>query len=190
MSLVIPGGFCNVTVTFACDSNTKSQSTAVAFFLGSGSTADVLETFAPSWHSNMEGSALSEHYTVTRYTVETASQVSEQVVAEVGTGSFSPSPPNVSAIMKKVTLNRGRSQRGRLYLPGGYVPESATDAGGNIDPALVTSLDNNFNAVISDMYIAGFNPVLLHSEGVSGEPTPITQFNAEPMVATQRRRLR
>lgn len=102
-------------------------------------------------------------------------------------------PSNSATLVRKRTGSAGKRGRGRLYLPGVAKPD-VNDLG-IIDGAVVASYQTSF-----DDFKTGFEAVaggpsfcILHrSEGAGTEPppTPITAFEVQSKIATQRRRLR
>jgi hypothetical protein len=109
-----------------------------------------------------------------------------------GTGSASPLPQNSAALFHKRSANAGRRNRGRFYLPG--LGEGSVDPAGRISIGEI----NAFNSLAAN-FLAGVRAaasiaemVILHSDGVSSAPAPtvVTFMNLDPVIATQRRRLR
>lgn len=116
-------------------------------------------------------------------------------------------PPNVCALVQKITPNRPRGRRdGRAYLPG--VRETDVDVNGKFDAPTLTTYNNalsNFYAAVDDAGVAeGTTEWLRHF--VVLETTPesripgtqeviinsrrVTSLKLDPIVATQRNRLR
>lgn len=98
-------------------------------------------------------------------------------------------PPNAAVLIRKNTAAGGRRNRGRLFVPPIYPPETNVSPSGIIAD---TQLDNiqlwwtNFFTAVS---VAGLEPVILHSSAPF-TPTPITGWVAQDLIATQRRRMR
>lgn len=105
-----------------------------------------------------------------------------------GTKTEAPLPPNTSFLVRKGTARGGRRGRGRMFLPPAWTGEINVDANGNITSGNVTALNLLLSNLLDDMDTAGIPAVLLHSDG--GTPDAITAMIAQPLVATQRRRLR
>lgn len=125
-------------------------------------------------------------------------------------------PPNVAYLVEKRTSLGGRRGVGRMYVPG--VPETNVDDAGNIVGTSLSGINTQLTEMLAGLLGAAtgsytglaVTPVLLHSnsstttrttapgsvtitrtEGAAGgSPTPITQLQLDPKVATQRRRLR
>lgn len=115
---------------------------------------------------------------------------SAEVAASVpGTGGGVQTSSAVSILVHKNTAIGGRPGRGRIYLPG--VQESEVDVAGVLTGAFVTGLQDEFDAFEAELISSGMPPVLLHSaESPVSTPTPITGFQVDSRVATQRRRQR
>ncbi len=119
-------------------------------------------------------------------------QVAIQVSAITAGGTGAPLPQNSALLYHKRSNSAGRRNRGRFYLPG--VGEGTIDGVGRIDPAQMAALNNlgtNFLAgVRASASVAEM--VILHSLGISpaGPPTVVTKITCDPVIATQRRRLR
>jgi len=103
-----------------------------------------------------------------------------------GTGS-APFPPNVSFLVKKITARGGRAGRGRMFVPAMAVGESNITPEGLIETSPFNSFSNSWNAYFTAVDATDAPPVLLHSDGST--PDPITAFQAQQLVCTQRRRL-
>lgn len=103
---------------------------------------------------------------------------------EASGGTF---PPNVAYLVQKRTSTPGRRGRGRMYLPG--VPEGAVGNGGDVAPATVIGLNTNLSDWLDDASGHGWTPVLFHASAPFA-PSDVTSLLAQPIVATQRKRLR
>lgn len=112
-----------------------------------------------------------------------------------GLSTDTPAPQNVAYLVKKQTGFAGRRYRGRTYVPG--VSEANIGVSGILLPGFVTGVQNAWNAVLTYWNSVG-NPVLIHSTQFTEPeppvtppaPTRITGLLVDPLVATQRRRLR
>jgi hypothetical protein len=102
-------------------------------------------------------------------------------------------PQNTSYLIQKRSGTAGRRNRGRLYLPG--VAEGNVDHKGLLTSATVSTINTALSGWLAKFATTiGFvdSMVILHSSGISATPAP-TVVNAlvvDPVVATQRRRLR
>lgn len=107
-----------------------------------------------------------------------------------GTKSGSPLPTNCAFLASKASITGGRKGRGRTFFPPFLIGESGIDGNGIVDSAalaiLQDYLDATFLAWTSDA--PPLVPVILH-EG-AGLPAPVTQWELQGQIATQRRRMR
>lgn len=114
----------------------------------------------------------------------------EDPSTQAGTGGGTHMPPNVALLVRKTSQLRGRRNRGRMYLPM-ILGDGEVDDLGNITAGRVSSLQTAFDNVLLDLdgRSPDSNMVILHS---SAPTTPTTVFTlvVDPLVATQRRRLR
>jgi len=97
-------------------------------------------------------------------------------------------PPNVSILLRKVTGVVGRGQKGRMYLAGAR--EADITAGGDITEDYFGDLDDAAQDFASAIATDVGQIHVLHHEGSALSPTPVITMRCEPLVATQRRRLR
>lgn len=106
-----------------------------------------------------------------------------------GTKANALLPPNVACLVQKRTGVGGRQNRGRCYQAGVAVQGEANSAG-LLDTDWLSAIDAawfTFNADLGDVPgVVG--PVLFHNN--VSDPTPITSFQPQQLLATQRRRLR
>lgn len=109
------------------------------------------------------------------------------LVGVTGIQALPTSVIQVCALLKKGTGFAGRSQRGRMYIPG--VPEAQVNAGGFYTSAYFTSLVNTGNEILTELDAQLVPMVLLHSDPAL-TPSPVTSLAPDAKAATQRRRLR
>jgi hypothetical protein len=111
----------------------------------------------------------------------------------VGTNAAPGEPPMVAVLVRKNTGQPGRSNRGRMYLPG--ISEDGIDHLGMLTEVYRTGWQGVINSFHSAVLAADFVPCLFHNVDTfpaapSELPTDIANFSVEPRVATQRRRNR
>jgi hypothetical protein len=133
-----------------------------------------------------------------RFTAGEPLSVLVHAVDRPGTGVSPVLPQNSAVLIHKRTTRAGRRGRGRIYMPG--VIEGSCANNGVLDGAHRASLQNIWTAFLARFGAAGplgdVNMVLLHngpllSEGDPlYEPTLVTSLFVDPVIATQRRRLR
>lgn len=102
-------------------------------------------------------------------------------------------PQNTAYLVHKRTSVAGRSGRGRLYIPG--VQEGNVSTVGRVADATVSAWNVALQTFLEDVKVTGIidELVILHSTpGAYALDTPavITSLTMDPVVATQRRRLR
>jgi hypothetical protein len=105
---------------------------------------------------------------------------------ETGGNAESGCTPNVAILVTKNTGLGGRRGRGRMYIPG--VTEDGVGAVGQLAEATQEAFQDQCNAFLVLMTLAGLPVVLLHSDATT--PTAVTSLSVSNRVATQRRRLR
>src|SRR4029450_10468303 len=104
-----------------------------------------------------------------------------------GTLSDTTLPPNCAVLFRKTTAPPGGPGRGRMSLPWAAT-EASVDEAGNIDPAAVTVMTAAAESWRVDAAASDNQLVVLHAG--AGTPAAITAFTAQPLLATQRRRMR
>ena len=123
--------------------------------------------------------------TITDLTVSTASQqfsTGRPLKWSGGTGAGDVAP-QVAAIVKELTAGRGRSKRGRLFLP--WCAENQIQDG-KLLAATVTSMQTAWNTFYSAMNAANVVPTVASYTHISDEL--VTQFLVESLLGTQRLR--
>jgi hypothetical protein len=114
----------------------------------------------------------------------------------VGTGgSGAVNTANLAMIVKKSTIFAGRKFRGRMYWPCLSLLDADVDNAGNINPAVVATIQGNVDDFRSDWEgkgsVAHIN--VLHT-ATDDDPTPdgttVTNWTVEALCGTQRRRQR
>lgn len=103
-----------------------------------------------------------------------------------GEGTGPVVPPNTCLLVEKRTELGGRSGRGRCYIPG--LLEASVDDGGNINPGDLAGWNVLAQDWLDDIEAITLGMFLFHS--ASSDPTRVTNLAVDPVVATQRRRLR
>lgn len=180
------GEFCQNTLYF----------TGVA--LDTTSLSDLATSFDTHWNA-LVLDQLSEDLSVTEYVVADQSDINGPVFTRVpGTleigGVASPALSNQIAFCVSLrTANRGRSFRGRIYLPG--IPAASMDDANHLVPAIATNIANLvFNALDQVTVDTGALPVVV-SRFTAGEPrttgiaTPmVSAIAVDNVVDSQRRR--
>ncbi len=117
--------------------------------------------------------------------------VGTSVAAVVGTASGEPLPQNSAVLVHKRTAVGGRRGRGRFYLPSGFLAEASVTAVGGISSSLLTSLSSILGNFLFDLNAGGLPMVVLHVQNLNLiPPYVVTSLDPDPIIATQRGRLR
>ncbi len=201
MTLIIPEGFGHVThqLRLAGDPEPMAVTYGVAIDAGGvTNAATLLDELHEAFHAAFTGS-LPLSWTL----YQTELKWNDDVVADLRiaihvepkamSAAGAALPQNVAGLVHKLSSQAGRRNRGRFFLPGlreGEVSDTGqitTNSITGINAALATWL-NKINTLMSQ--VDGM--VILHSTGITGAgpPTLVTQLLIDPVVATQRRRLR
>jgi hypothetical protein len=104
-----------------------------------------------------------------------------------GTNGADGSSPQVAILVRKSTDQGGRQGRGRMYIPG--PSEVDTNADGLLSAGFLTLCNTVFGDMINDFSLNDVPLRLLHSSG-GPSPAVVTGLSTDPVLATQRRRLR
>lgn len=200
MAIIIPEGYAQVIIGFSSATFDGGEAALVLGFGGElGDDPTSLEDFAAAvalaW-GDAFGAILDNNI----------AQVGVQVIGPT-TSAFYPSnqpgsfngelaPPNVAVLVNKTSSRRGRRARGRSFIPG-LAYESQIDERGFLvtghRQAIQTACDQ-FIADLTDPVVPGVAHVILQGdEGVTppiSPPPVVTAWTVQPLVSTQRRRLR
>ena len=96
---------------------------------------------------------------------------------------------NTAALVRKLTAVGGRTNRGRMFIPG--LAREAVASNGVLDEFHHDELQQRFNSFFNDCHSEpGFGDFVVHHDDEELDPTPITAFQVQTRAATQRRRLR
>jgi hypothetical protein len=188
----IPAGYGNVTIEFVI---TGGPSNPVNVTLGYINTLNLTANIAAAQIGDeFTRSPGILDYVDNAYTLTTVT-ARQQPGDEIGVATYNVtgrdtgngSPPQVAVLVRKVTALGGRRNRGRMFLPG--VPELWVNEQGLLSANYVTGLQGAFDQFIINMDSQQTRAYLLHS-GPGFDPVNITAMVVQPLVATQRRRLR
>jgi hypothetical protein len=175
---------------------------------------DVAHAVYAAWVSAWPGASLHGSWSFVGVDVQGGNDLGEDpgdVVSwdqvTVGTHAYSSVTSNCALLIKKKTALSGRHNSGRMFLPAGYVENDAVSQAG----AIVTGSQAIYQLAMNQFYdnllaeTAGVDPIvptnlrplLFHgvpagTPPVEGgrAPTVITSFLVDPVLATQRRRMR
>lgn len=176
-----------------------------------GSDVSKVEDFRNNWQDHIVPN-LTTAYTLSQFEwrsldpsegdVGTISPDPAKPVAGLGTDAAAP--PNVAYLVKKETSGRQRGQRdGRMFLSG--ISEVSIDQSGIIAGATVNAIQDRLNLFVSGVNdsnwagTVGSGLVVLNTTPESRAPglhevtlttRPVISMKLDPMVSTQRDRLR
>jgi hypothetical protein len=113
----------------------------------------------------------------------------ERVDPTVGGRVQDPDVPSAAILVTKETALGGRSNRGRIFLPG--VAEVDTNAGGLLGEGEQSDWQDAFDDFLAGLTGGAFitKMVLLHND-TEVAPTDVTALVVNQLLASQRRRLR
>ena len=103
-----------------------------------------------------------------------------------GSLAVTQTSPATCYLIRKYTGFGGRRGRGRMYIPGPV--ENDVNVAGDLQSSRVTALTTACAGFLTDMQTAGCSLVVLHNDGTP--PYGVTELRVDPIIATQRRRLR
>jgi hypothetical protein len=196
MGVIIPVGYGQVRLVFEIISLGRQvvmTHGAQLQGISAPSAAATIYTNASQTGSVAAAGAMSPEYAFLGVQV-TRMEASGPVLGEffdtiVGSGSSGSMPPNSSVLVRKSTGFGGRSGRGRMFQPPYYPPETNVGPDGVIAAGNMAVLQPRYDAYLAAMSADSIPIVLLHSSpGL--EPYEVLALSVQPMVATQRRRLR
>lgn len=174
---------------------------------------EIAEAVFSAWLGAWEPTVLSNAWSFVGVDIIIGSDNDEHDVGtfneiQQGVMTQGPPPQNCSMLLRKKTARAGRRNSGRMYLPAGYMAEEDVTATGAHATAALNSymanatqfFDNLTDSTVPlDRPKTDVFPMLLHSEPVDGDgnvtgpapvPTEITSLTIDPIIATQRQRLR
>jgi hypothetical protein len=201
MPIIIPAGFGQVIHQLRLDGDPEPMAVTYGVDIDTAGVTDPAVT-ADDLHERFFTALGSiAHSSYTLYSTElrwnSGAGVDLSVVLHVEpkvfTGTQAPLPQNCAGLIHKRSGSVGRRHRGRFYLPG-FGEGDVTGVGGissgtqgTVNTKLATWL-----TALQTLIPAIDGMVILHSTGITGAPppTPVTSMILDPVIATQRRRLR
>lgn len=193
MGVIIPAGYAQASFGGLVAGDTEVAWFTLGLDLDGALTPGLASALYDVWTDNLASSTSSD-FTFTDVHVKAGpsatgptDEFSGGTVA--GTVLVSMVPINTAVLVRKVTALGGRSGRGRMY-PTGQVMVTSVGGAGVLTSSAQSIIDGAWFAFEADIRLVPgvADLVLLHSS--SSDPTPITNLQPQPKVATQRRRLR
>lgn len=164
---------------------------------GTTSPTAVATAVGLAWSTAWPAASLSNLYTFVGVSLTIGPQPGTGPSADVftntaGTSASAMLPSNCAILVRKITALGGRENRGRMFLPAGYLAEGSVDHNGVISGAVLTSMQSQMNSFQSGLVASPLidNTSVLHAVGSPSAPTTITALTVQTKIATQRRRLR
>jgi len=114
-------------------------------------------------------------------------QIATNSTSQAGRQAGDIEPPQVAVLVQKSTGLAGRSNRGRMYVPGPVA--AAVESDGRLTTTYQGQVQTAMNAFLADLSTNLAPMVLLHADPAA-TPTTVTSLVVQSKVATQRRRLR
>lgn len=199
----IPPGFANVTYHFTALGVSHSISTSHGIFLDESNTGLAAATISVHFKNGLmqDGARLSNTYSYLGLTL-VANQgsgpmfIEEFSDPEPGTMIAQCLPPNCSLLVTKRTNFIGRHYRGRMFFPGGFMPESEVSTAGIVDTGVLAGHAVTLTAWLADLETSTYPMYLFHQYDdadptpVLVQPTKVTSLVCAPLIATQRNRMR
>lgn len=196
MGVIIPVGFFEATQEFHLLGSSKTFSVVTGHNTPPATSVTTMAqnvndfwTQAFQWPTAV-GTAWTLGKTTARYRTDPFTvEIGEYNVPLQGTaGTNTTMPPNVAILAQKRTGLVGRKFRGRFYVPPYQVQETDVDYNGVMNAANLAAQQAAFDDFLARTQVLPYDLMLFHSDGTL--PTPVTSIVVQPLVATQRRRLR
>jgi hypothetical protein len=196
MGIIVPPGYSNARFVFTCDGVVEPMGFSLGMTSVTVGTPLALAEIARQTFKDLVwgfGDAVSNAYTFREVQVATESEggpvIATAFDGDVGNiTAFNP-PANCCILLTKITALGGRRNRGRTYIPAGWLFENEVDASGRIQPAAAGAMETRMNNWLAALTLEDVQPVLFHSSAPT-TPTPIIGYAASTLIGTQRRRIR
>lgn len=202
MALQMPLNYGEASLWFRLAGDPEEMAVTIGFhdtFASPGTPDEIAEEIYNAFVGTgkfVVNNALLNAYSVVRCDIRIAREspglifVGSYVSAYAGTRSTAGPPSNCALFVRKNTGLLGRRNKGRMYWPAGLLKSDDVSPTGQIEPgSALPTLQTRLTASFDAMVAAQLSPVILHTNG-SPTPTPVTGLSVQPVIATQRRRLR
>lgn len=195
MSARIPPGFAEVWVQFGRSDDPEPMYIALGVNLAAGvgasqAAADSILAAVPPGLDNM----ISTDYGIGPGHVIFGQdggdiRIDGTATPVAGTQAGTALPQNCAVLFRKLTAVGGRRGRGRGFIPG--IPEGNVTPNGSLTTAYRTTAIAAVQQVLTDLVAtAEVTSLQLFHDTAPFQPTLITSLEVQPVIATQRRRLR
>lgn len=195
MALIIPNGFVQISLPITHAGLARQAFITYGAEVGSlGASPGELDEHLDAWMAEITSdSNLIMGPVLGRFGVAAGEPLAMTGTSSANGGSAANRlPSNAAVLVVKQTARGGRRGRGRMYVPW-RAEEANVDELGVIDAGNVTGMGAEFDAFLSALETGSRSMVLLHdADGVTapGSPDVVTRLLVQPVIATQRRRLR
>lgn len=185
-TLMIPTGHAQVSqaLQLSGDSAPYYITYGIASPVASGLAETLRGIFVTAWTAPVHTS-----YSISTCRVRDESSYDEYTANTPGAFTGTALPQNVACLIEKLSLAVGRRNRGRIYMPGVLGASGNVDANGSIQSSRLSQLQTVCTTWLGALTSASHHMVILHSSGTP-TPTSVSSLSVDPVVATQRRRLR
>lgn len=192
--MFIPAGYGNIQFMFAGLTSSQKALTAIGVHLVAADPEEVLDDAATVFGAEFSP-VVSDYWTgeTIRLVIGT-SDPSAPIVVDHGAwaggdNTASCLPANCAVLVKKNTLLGGRKGRGRMFIPS--PTEAGVDTAGNLTSSQLSDFTSRANDFLTGLAgISGVDGVFLFHSSSVDPPTEITSLSVDPVIATQRRRMR
>ena len=192
MPLVIPDGFGQATLEFEYIAGPSNPLACVFGYINDGAQSPAANAsfIADAFEQHvMSNGHIANNIQLMRVNViqNPGSVTASQFSGFVGPSAGMAFPANTTYLIKKATALGGRQGRGRLYMPGPNI--NSIVEGGVLVAGAAASLTSAFEAFNTDLGSVSIEMYLLHTLAAT-PPSAVTSLSCDPLVATQRRRIR
>jgi hypothetical protein len=196
--MIIPPGFAHCRVLFEADGKLNPVITTFGVRLTAGVTnpVTVATGVLTAWTASFPAADLDSNWAVTGCGVTLGSDGGDGPSGEflqrtAGSRAGEAATINFCPLVRKNTSLGGRRNRGRMFLPAGYLLESEVSELGVLAAAAITRVQGNATDFLTAIE-AGANTdamVILH-EAAPSTPTLVDSLSVQTLGATQRKRMR
>lgn len=187
MALNIPPGFSQVAVELQYILRPKPWYVTFGVDAAPGEVdaSGILTAFRNAWQSSFDTSTTI----VGLQMWDMANKVAATGPYAGSAGAGTYGPPNCAVLLKKRTTMIGRRHRGRIFMPMIASQSVHIQESGQLDTAFVTATQTKCNTWMTALGTGGWGMTINHNDSAL-PPTSVVQLIVDPVIATQRRRLR
>jgi hypothetical protein len=196
--VIIPPGFAHIRILFEADGKLNQVITTFGVRLAAGVTDPVVVAgnAYTAWTDAFPAADLDSNWALVGAGATLGNDgdvgpTGEYLLRTAGSRAGECAPINFCPLIRKNTALGGRRNRGRMYLPAGYVLDSEVSELGGLVAAATTRLGGNATDLLTEM-AAGpqFDAMVVLHETAPATPTVVTGLSVQTLGATQRKRMR